>query len=61
MTGVERYGLRVKDLAENLKKHPVTVTRWVMKEVRVRQEDRETYDRIEALDQAIICASMSKH
>ena len=34
--GVERYDLRVKDLAEYLNKHPVTVTGWVMRGVRRR-------------------------
>ena len=58
VTGVERYGLRVKDLAESLKKHPVTVTGWVMKGAKLRQVDRDAYDRIEALDQAMISASV---
>jgi hypothetical protein len=48
--GVERYDLRVKDLAEYLNKHPVTVTNWVMRGVRRRAEDPETAARIEALD-----------
>ncbi len=48
--GVERYDLRVKDLAEYLNKHPVTVTDWVMRGVRRRAEDPETAARIEALD-----------
>lgn len=57
VTGVERYGLRVKDLAEHLKKHPVTATGWVMRGVKRRHEDREASDRIERLDQALISAS----
>jgi len=48
--GVERYDLRVKDLAEYLNKHPVTVTGWVMRGVRRRAEDPGTMARIEALD-----------
>jgi len=48
--GVERYGMRVKDLAEVLDKHPVTVTGWVMRGVRRRAEDAETAARLEALD-----------
>ena len=47
---VERYGIRVKDLAEHLNKHPVTVTGWVMRGVRRRAEDPETMAMIEALD-----------
>jgi putative transposase len=51
--GVERYGLRVKDLAEYLDKHPVTVTGWVMRGVRRRAEDPETAARIDALDRGL--------
>ncbi len=48
--GVERYDLRVKDLAEYLNKHPVTVTGWVMRGVRRRAEGPGTLARAEALD-----------
>ena len=51
--GVERYGLRVKDLAEFLGKHPVTVTGWVMRGVRRRVEDAETAARLDALDREV--------
>lgn len=51
--GVERYGLRVKDVAELLNKHPVTVTGWVMRGVRRRVDEPETAARIEALDRAL--------
>jgi len=51
--GVERYGLRVKDLAEALDKHPVTVTGWVMRGVRRRKEDGQAAARFEELDAAL--------
>ena len=51
--GVERYGLRVKDLAEALGKHPVTVTGWVMRGVRQRNEDGQAAARFEELDTAL--------
>ena len=48
--GVDRYDLRVKDLAEYQNKHPVTVTGWVMRGVRRRAEDPGTVARIDVLD-----------
>jgi REP element-mobilizing transposase RayT len=55
--GVERYGLRVKDLAECLSKHPVTVTSWVMRGVRRRSEDPDTEAQLEALDRYLCSQS----
>ncbi len=52
MLGVERWGIRVKDMAQVLGKHPVTVTGWVMRGVRRRVEDQEmarTLDRLDAM------------
>jgi putative transposase len=57
--GVERYDLRVKDLAEYLNKHPVTVTGWVMRGVRRRAEDPVTMTRFEALDRNL-CDRLGK-
>ena len=53
-TGVERYGLRVKDLAACLDKHPVTATGWVMRGVQRRHRDSATAKQIEAFDEALI-------
>lgn len=53
VVGVERYGVRVKDLAEALGKHPVTATTWVMRGTARRTNDSETSALIEELDRAI--------
>jgi len=50
--GVERWGIRVKDMARVLGKRPVTVTGWVMWGVRRRVEDQQmvgTLDRLDAM------------
>ncbi len=51
--GVERYGLRVRDIAAALAKHPATATGWVMRGVRQRHEDPEAVARLEELDDAL--------
>ena len=51
--GVERYGLRVMDIAAALGKHPATGTGWVMRGVRRRQENSEDAARLEELDKAL--------
>jgi hypothetical protein len=51
--GVERYGLRVKDITAALAKHPATATGWVMRGVRRRHENPEEAARMEKLDQAL--------
>jgi len=47
---VEHYGLRVKDVASALAKHPVTATGWVMRGLRRRREDPATAARLDELD-----------
>ncbi len=47
---VERYGILVKDLAAALRKHPVTVTGWVMRGIRRRAGNVEMAAKLEALD-----------
>ena len=47
--GVERYGLRVMDIAAALAKHPATATGWVMRGVRRRHENPEEAARVEEL------------
>jgi hypothetical protein len=53
-TGVEWYGLRVKDLAACLDKHPVTASGWVMRGVQRPWRDSATAKQIEALTGALI-------
>ena len=53
VTGVERYGLRVKDIAMGLGKHPVTGTTWVMRGVRRRRLEPAVEKEIEALDKGL--------
>ncbi len=53
MLGAERYGLRVKDVAAALAKHPATATGWVMRGVLRRHEDPEAAARLEELDDAL--------
>jgi hypothetical protein len=45
--GVERYGLRVKDIAAALAEHPAMATGWVMRGVRRRHETPEEAARME--------------
>jgi hypothetical protein len=54
VVGVERYGLRVKDLAACLGKHPVTGSTWVMRGVKRRHESAEARKEIEDLDAAVM-------
>jgi putative transposase len=41
IVGVERFGLKVKDLAARLGKNPGSVSRWIVRAGQRRQEDRE--------------------
>jgi REP element-mobilizing transposase RayT len=52
-SGVERYSLRVKDIAAALAKHPVTGSGWVMRGVHRRHTDATFRDRYEQLDAAL--------
>jgi hypothetical protein len=38
--GVERFGVKVKDLAERLGKNPGSVSRWMARAAQKRDEDR---------------------
>ena len=51
--GVERYGLRVKEIAAALAEHPATATGWVMRGVRRRHETPEEAACLEGLDKAL--------
>jgi len=51
--GVERYGLKVKDLAKELRKSPDGMTQTVMRGIRRRSEDDEFRADLLRLDQAI--------
>lgn len=51
--GVERYCLRVNELARVLQKHPVTASGWVMRGVHRRRSDPEFSARLEEVDAAI--------
>ena len=51
--GVERYGLKVKDLAKELRKSPDGMTQTVMRGIRRRTEDDEFRADLLRLDQAI--------
>jgi len=53
VVAVERYGVKVKDLAEVLHKHPVTVSGWVMRGTRRRTEDAEAAASLDALDRKL--------
>ena len=59
--GVERYGLRVKDIAAALAKHPATATDWVVQGVRRRHENPEEAARLEGLDQALSQRRSEEH
>ena len=54
VTGVELYHLRVKDIAEEVRKHPVTASTWVMRGRRLRQQNSQVKKKIRALDLALI-------
>ena len=51
--GVERYGLRVKDIAAELGKHPTPATGWVMRGIRRRHEKSEEAACLEELDKTL--------
>jgi REP element-mobilizing transposase RayT len=51
--GVERYDLRVKDMAAALGKHPQAATGWMMRGVRRRHEDAEEAICLEEIDVAL--------
>jgi hypothetical protein len=48
--GVERYGLRAKDLALQLNKHPDWVSHWVGQGARRRVADPAYRERLDSLD-----------
>ena len=52
MLGVDRYELRVRDIAAALARHPATATGWVMG-VRGRHENLQEAARLEGLDKAL--------
>ena len=41
IVGVERFGVKVKDLAARLGKNPGSVSRWMVRAAQARDEDRE--------------------
>jgi len=41
IVGVERFGVKVKDLAARLGKNPGSVSRWIVRAAQARDEDRE--------------------
>ena len=51
--GAERFGLRVKVIAEALGKHPATASGWVMRGIRRRQEDGDYRARYEGLEREL--------
>ncbi len=51
--GVERYGLRVMDVAAALAKHPATATGWMMRGGRRRCECPEEAACLEELDETL--------
>jgi hypothetical protein len=51
--GVERFGMKVKALAENLGKHPVTGSVWVRRGIQRCSEDRAFRAKYESLDKAL--------
>jgi putative transposase len=61
VVGVERYGLRVKDFAHALGKHPVTATTWVMRGTARRREDRGFAKQMDRLDRLLAGTDLLKH
>ena len=55
--GVERYGFLVKSMAVAFNRYGETVSRWISRGARRRQEDEEYRSRLEAVDRAIAAAS----
>jgi hypothetical protein len=51
--GVERFGMKVEALAENLGKHPVTGSVWVRRGIQRCREDRAYRAKYESLDKAL--------
>jgi DNA-directed RNA polymerase specialized sigma24 family protein len=41
IVGVERFGLKVKDLAARLGKNPGSVSRWIVRAAQRRDEEKE--------------------
>jgi REP element-mobilizing transposase RayT len=55
--GVERYRLRVKDLAEEMRKSPDSITKAIARGARQRKDDRVYRTKLDELDAAIGMAS----
>ncbi len=51
--GAERWGMRVRAVAEALGKHPVTASGWVMRGIARRQQDPEFAARYDELDRQL--------
>jgi hypothetical protein len=58
LVGVERYGLRCRDLAEALRRSADQVSRWVGQASRRKAHDGAFRKRLDALDAAIASASI---
>jgi len=57
VVGVERLGLRVKDIAQCLAKQPATGSFWMMRGIRRRREDPEVATAMEELARAFLLES----
>ena len=53
IVGVERFGVKVKDLAGRLGKNPGSVSRWMARAAQRRDEDREFDDCCRRLEAAL--------
>ena len=53
IVGVERFGVKVKDLAARLCKNPGSVSRWMVRAAQAREEDREFDDCCRRLEGAL--------
>ena len=56
LLGVSRYGFHSSDLADVIKKHPSSTTRWLIEGLSREHEDRAFWDRIRHLDRQISAA-----
>jgi hypothetical protein len=53
IVGVERFGVKVKDLAGRLGKNPGSVSRWMVRAAQRRKEDRQFDDCCRRLEGAL--------
>jgi hypothetical protein len=53
IVGVERFGVKVKDLAARLCKNPGSVSRWMVRAAQRRDEDRHFEGRCRRLEAAL--------